>query len=167
MLTNDRLGLLHWSGAFQSQRCTESISSASQSSWGAVRTPSTCRRMHACVNKHSDVLRQSCATEKVSVYTDFCGDGWTWTETHTKTHIFVYSIYLPTIPQRSVSLIALSRGVNLQVWIVFYSSSFITSNPYIYVICWEPRSTLLEFKPLKSSRADLYILIVLLFMVKS
>lgn len=127
MLANDRLGLLHWSGAFQSQRRTKSISSTSQRSWGAVRTLSTRTRMHTCINKHSDVLKRSRATEKVSAQTDFRGDWWMLTETHTKPRIFVYSIYLPTVPQRSLSLGYHSLGIG------FCSSSCNISTTFIYV----------------------------------
>lgn len=133
ILANDRLGLLHWSGAFQSQRCTKSVSSTSQSSRGAVRTLSTCTRMHACINKHWDMFRGICATEKQSADTDICSDWWMWIETHTKPLIFVYSIYLPTVPQRSLFLTPFSRSINSR-WEISFCSSSIVSSLYMYVI---------------------------------
>lgn len=53
MLANDRLGLFHWSGAFQSQRHIKSTASTSQNNWGSVRTLSACTGMQTCINKQS------------------------------------------------------------------------------------------------------------------
>lgn len=74
ILVNDRLGLLHWSGSFQSQRSTKSISSTSQSSWGAVRTQ---KWTHVLTNSQmcsSEAARQrKRLLTQISVLTNGCG----------------------------------------------------------------------------------------------
>lgn len=165
MLANDRLGLLHRSGAFQSQRCTKSISSTSQRSWGAVRTLSPCTRMHTCINKHSDVLKRSCATEKVSAYIGFFPWWLMDVDWNTQSLRFFCLQHLSSNSSSKISLIPLSGGINFQLGITFCSSC-IRSSPYIYCMsCLIFRALIyFEFKPVQSPNADI---LIVLFMDKS
>ena len=99
MLANDRLGLLHCSGAFQSQRCTESTLSTSQSSaevlWGHCLHTQEC----ACVLTNTQMT--PCNRESV------CLHRFSWwvmdvDRKHTQSFRFLFTAFhLPAGPQRS------------------------------------------------------------------
>lgn len=119
MLTNDRLGLFHWSGAFQSQWRTKSISSTSQSSWGAARPTFKRARIHMySYNKHSESRQQGIFL----AYTNCCGDWRVQTETHTKPQSYLYSNYPPTVLQTSLLLSELIVQHHLQWFMMGYFS---------------------------------------------
>lgn len=66
----------------------------------------------------------------MSAYTAFRGDWWIWTETHTKPQIFDFSIYLPTVPLRSLFLIPLVRGIPALNWFLYISYIYIYKSKF-------------------------------------
>lgn len=70
MLSNDRLDLFHWSGAFESQWRAHTVRRC------AARQTFERARMHV----YQQSLKRTSATQRASACTDFCGDWWMQSE---------------------------------------------------------------------------------------